>query len=119
MPVGVIDRLSKGMISLVKVHPEKPKQLLLDCALLSFSNRARIGTWLEEYATSDLMDLQEAYGPVGEAEWNIVTAAELEEKMPALYEMIERTVATIMVAPSLDTLQEIGPTRAEEREARD
>ncbi len=30
MPVGVINRLSKGMISLVKVHPEKPKQLLLD-----------------------------------------------------------------------------------------
>jgi hypothetical protein len=30
MPVGVIDRLSKGMILPVKVHPEKPKQLLLD-----------------------------------------------------------------------------------------
>ncbi|MGB2911661.1 MAG: hypothetical protein WBF05_05555 [Anaerolineales bacterium] len=30
MPVGVINRLSKGMISLVKVHPEKPKRVLLD-----------------------------------------------------------------------------------------
>jgi len=30
MPVGVINRLSKGMILPVKVHPEKPKQLLLD-----------------------------------------------------------------------------------------
>jgi hypothetical protein len=64
-------------------------------------------------------DLQEAYGPVGEAEWNIVTAAELEEKMPALHEMVERTVGTVMVAPSLETLQKIGPTRAEEREARE
>ncbi len=62
-------------------------------------------------------NLQEAYGPVGEAEWNIVTSAELEGKMPALYDMIERTVATVMVAPSLGTLQQIGPTRAEEREA--
>jgi len=30
MPVGVINRLSKGMTLPVKVHPEKPKQLLLD-----------------------------------------------------------------------------------------
>ncbi len=28
------------------------------------------------------------------------------------------TVGTVMVAPSLETLQEIGPTRAEERAAR-
>lgn len=70
------------------------------------------------WAISTYWDLQEAYGPVGEAEWNIVTAAELKEKMPALYEMIERTVATVMVAPSLETLQQIGPTRAEERAAR-
>jgi hypothetical protein len=71
------------------------------------------------WAISTYWDLQGAYGPVGEAEWNIVTAAELKEKMPALSDMIERTVATVMVAPSLETLQQIGPTRAEEREARD
>ena len=70
------------------------------------------------WAISTYWDLQEVYGPVGEAEWNIVTAAELNEKMPALYDMIDRTVATIMVAPSLETLREIGPTRAEERAAR-
>ena len=29
-PIGVINQLSKGMILPVKVHPEKPKQLLLD-----------------------------------------------------------------------------------------
>jgi hypothetical protein len=71
------------------------------------------------WAISTYWDLQEAYGPVGEAEWNIVTSAELEGKMPALHDMIERTVATVMVAPSLETLQKIGPTRAEEREAND
>jgi len=71
------------------------------------------------WAISTYWDLQEAYGPVGEAEWNIVTSAELEEKMPALHDVIERTVATVMVAPSLETLQQIGPTRAEEREADD
>jgi len=71
------------------------------------------------WAISTYWDLQEAYGPVGEAEWNIVTAAELKEKMPALYDMIERTIATVMVAPSLETLQQIGPTRAEERETRE
>jgi hypothetical protein len=69
------------------------------------------------WAISTNWDLQEAYGPVGEAEWNIVTAAELEEKLPALHGMIERTVGTVMVPPTLETLQKIGPTRAEEREA--
>ncbi len=69
------------------------------------------------WSISTNWDLQEAYGPVGEAEWNIVTGTELEEKMPALHEMIERTVGTVMVAPTLETLQKIGPTRAEEREA--
>jgi hypothetical protein len=74
---------------------------------------------MQEFAywvISTAWDLQEAYGPVGEAEWSIVTAAELQEKLPELYGMFERTVVTVMVAPSLETLQEIGPTRAEERE---
>jgi hypothetical protein len=77
---------------------------------------------IQEFAywvISTYWDLQEAYGPVGEAEWNIVTAAELKEKMPALYDMIDRTVGTVMVAPSLETLQLIGPTRAEERAVRE
>jgi hypothetical protein len=71
------------------------------------------------WAITTYWDLQETYGPVGEAEWHIVTSAELKEKLPALYEMIGRTVATVMVAPSLETLQQIGPTRAEERAARE
>jgi len=77
---------------------------------------------MQEFAywvISTAWNLQEAYGPVGEAEWNILNAADLEEKMPALYDMYERTVATVMVAPSLETLQKIGPTRAEERAADD
>jgi hypothetical protein len=71
------------------------------------------------WAISTNWDLQEVYGPAGEAEWKIITAADFKEKMPALNEMIERTVGTVMVAPSLETLQEIGPTRAEERAAGD
>ena len=73
---------------------------------------------MQEFAywvISTAWDLQEPYGPVGEAEWSIVTSAELQAKLPELYEMFERTVATVMVAPSLETLQEIGPTRAEGR----
>jgi hypothetical protein len=67
---------------------------------------------------STYWDLQEAYGPVGEAEWTISTSADLAERLPAVYAMIERTVGRTMMAPSLATLQEIGPTRAEERAAR-
>ena len=64
-------------------------------------------------------DLQAPYGPVGEAEWHIVTAAELREKQPQVVAMIERTVGRTMAAPSLATLADLGPTRDEERAARD
>ncbi len=70
------------------------------------------------WAISTNWDLQEAYGPAGEAEWKIITAADFREKMPAFNEMIDRTVGTVMVAPSLETLQKLGPTRAEERAAK-
>ncbi len=69
------------------------------------------------WAISTNWDLQEVYGPAGEAEWKIITAADFREKMPAFNEMIDRTVGTVMVAPSLETLQKFGPTRAEERAA--
>lgn len=64
-------------------------------------------------------DLQEDYGPVGEAEWSIVTSAELKEKLPELWDMVDATVGRTMAAPSRETLQAIGPTRAEERAAED
>lgn len=62
-------------------------------------------------------DLQEDYGPVGEAEWSIVTSAELKEKLPDLWAMVDETVGHTMAAPTRETLQAIGPTRAEERAA--
>ena len=62
-------------------------------------------------------DLQEDYGPVGEAEWHIVTSAELKEKLPDLWAMVDETVGRTMAAPTRETLQAIGPTRAEERAA--
>lgn len=67
------------------------------------------------WAISTYWDLQEAYGP--DAEWHIVRAAELKEKLPDLYDMLDRTVATVMAPPSIATLQEIGPTTREERAA--
>lgn len=75
---------------------------------------------IQEYAywvISTYWDLQEPYGPVGEAEWHIVTPDELRDKQPELYAMIERTVGRTMVPPSVSTLEAIGPTRAEERGA--
>jgi hypothetical protein len=71
------------------------------------------------WVISTYWDLQEAYGPVGEAEWTIVNSTDLAEKLPELFAMVERTVGRTMVAPSLATLQAIGPTRAEERAEED
>jgi len=74
---------------------------------------------MQEFAywvISTAWNLQENYGPAGEAEWSILNAEEMKAKMPDLYDMIERTVGTVMAAPSLETLQKIGPTRAEEAE---
>ena len=53
-------------------------------------------------------------GPQGGDEWTIRNAADLEDKLPEFYEVYQRTVGRTMVAPSSETLQEIGPTRAEE-----
>lgn len=60
-------------------------------------------------------NLQAPYGPVWEEEWTIRDQEELLEKLPEMYAAYEETAARVMVAPSLATLQEIGPTRAEER----
>lgn len=73
---------------------------------------------MQEFAywiISTAWNLQEAYGPQGEDEWTIKNEADLQEKLPEFYEVYQRTVGRTMVAPSLETLQEIGPTRAEER----
>lgn len=68
------------------------------------------------WVISTAWDLQTPYGPQGEDEWTLTTPAALQENMPELWAMYERTAARVMVAPSLETLQAIGPTRAEEAE---
>ena len=58
-------------------------------------------------------NVQEAYGPQ-EDEWTIRNEEDLKAKLPDFYAVYERTAGKTMAAPSLATLQEIGPTRAEE-----
>ena len=73
---------------------------------------------MQEFAywfISTAWNLQADYGPVWEAEWTIRNQAELREKLPGMYAAYEKTAARVMVAPSLSTLREIGPTRAQER----
>jgi hypothetical protein len=73
---------------------------------------------LQEFAywfITTAWDLQEPYGPI-EAEWTIRNQAELAEKLPEFYEVFKQTVGRVMVPPSLTTLAEFGPTRAEEGE---
>jgi hypothetical protein len=77
----------------------------------------RFRVLMQEFAywiISTAWNLQEAYGPQSEDEWTIVNEADLREKLPEFYAVYQRTVGRTMVAPSLETLQEIGPTRAEE-----
>jgi hypothetical protein len=67
---------------------------------------------LQEFAywvISTAWNLQEPYGPQGEEEWTIKDAADLQAKLPVLYEVYEQTVGKIMVAPSLSTLEKFGP----------
>ena len=71
---------------------------------------------MQEFAywvISTAWNLQEPYGP-REDEWTIRNERDLQEKLPELYAVYQRTVGRTMVAPSLETLREIGPTRAEE-----
>ena len=58
-------------------------------------------------------NLQEDYGP-REVEWQVTDRNDLRAKLPEMDALMERTVDRIMVAPSRRTLEEIGPTRAEE-----
>jgi hypothetical protein len=73
---------------------------------------------MQEFAywiISTAWNLQEPYGPQGEDEWTIKNQADLKAKLPEFYDVYEATVGRTMVAPSLATLAEIGPTRAEEQ----
>ena len=78
----------------------------------------RFRVQMQEFAywfISTAWNLQAPYGPVWEEEWTIRDQEDLREKLPSMFAAYERTAARVMVAPSLATLQEIGPTRAEER----
>ena len=79
---------------------------------------ARFRVQMQEFAywfISTAWNLQAPYGPVWEEEWTIRDQDDLRQKLPEMYAAYEETAARVMVAPSLATLQEIGPTRAEER----
>ncbi len=72
---------------------------------------------MQEFAywfISTAWNLQEAYGPTHEQEWVIRNSEELQQKLPELYAAYERTAARVMRAPRAETLQQIGPTTAEE-----
>ena len=58
----VIARLLDYPTSEVVDHAPELQQILLDCPLLSFRLKARLASWLRDFAATDLMDLQEAYG---------------------------------------------------------
>ena len=78
----------------------------------------RFRVQMQEFAywfISTAWNLQAPYGPVWEEEWTIRDQEELRQKLPEMYAAYEETAARVMVAPSLATLREIGPTRAEER----
>ncbi len=69
----------------------------------------RIRVSLQEFGywiISTVWDLQEPYGP-GHDEWTIRNNADLQDKMPQLYEMYEQTVSKIMVSPGHSLLGEL------------
>lgn len=91
---------------------------VLDTYLDIPDEEARFRVQMQEFAywfISTAWNLQAPYGPVWEDEWTIVDQEDLRQKLPEMYAAYEETAARVMVAPSLETLQEIGPTRAEER----
>ena len=74
----------------------------------------RYRVMMQEFAywfISTAWDLQEPYGPIEEQEWTIRNSTELQTKMPEMYAVYERTAARVMVAPSPEILQELGPLR--------
>ena len=91
---------------------------VLDKYLDFGDEEVRFRVQMQEFAywfISTAWNLQAPYGPVWEDEWTIVDQEDLRQKLPEMYAAYEETAARVMVAPSLETLQEIGPTRAEER----
>ncbi len=91
---------------------------VLDKYLDFGDEEVRFRVQMQEFAywfISTAWNLQAPYGPVWEDEWTIVDQEDLRQKLPEMYAAYEETAARVMVAPSLETLEEIGPSRAEER----
>jgi len=91
---------------------------VLDKYLDFEDEEVRFRVQMQEFAywfISTAWNLQAPYGPVWEDEWTILDQEDLRRKLPEMYAAYEETAARVMVAPSLETLQEIGPTRTEER----
>ena len=57
-----IARLMDYPTAEVREHAPQFSQILLESPLLSFKLKARLKDWLAEFGSTDLMDLQEAYG---------------------------------------------------------
>ncbi len=69
----------------------------------------RIRVSLQEFGywvISTVWDLQETFGPGGD-EWTIKNSADLQAKMPLLYEMYEQSASKIMVSPGSSLLSEL------------
>ncbi|MFQ5721564.1 MAG: hypothetical protein ACE5GI_03655 [Candidatus Aminicenantales bacterium] len=58
-------------------------------------------------------DLRKIYGPM-QAEWSIMTAAELKEKLPQAWQLFEETVPKVMNPPKKATLEEFKAYEVEE-----
>jgi len=58
-------------------------------------------------------DLRKIYGPM-QAEWSIITAAELREKIPHAWQLFEETVPKVMSPPTKATLEEFKAYEVEE-----
>jgi len=58
----VIARLLDYPTAETQAHIDELKQIMLDCTALNFQSKVRLCSWLAEYESRDLMDLQEEYG---------------------------------------------------------
>jgi nitrate reductase delta subunit len=58
----VISRLMDYPTAEVQAHAGEFKRILLDSPLLSFKLKARLESWLADFQSAELMDLQETYG---------------------------------------------------------
>lgn len=111
-PIGVtpVDLHTRTALTATDAYP--PFNRVLTAAGLTLVGDNDISDpFMELVATT----IEEIF-PHDEGEWTLTAPADLQANMPELWAMYERTAGRVMVAPSLETLLAIGPTRAEEAE---